>query len=173
MAPEYAMRGQLSIKVDVYSFGVVVLEIISGRKNSDTDLPHHMQNLLEWAWKIFNRGNALNLVDSKASQVSQEQALRCIHVGLLCVQADATLRPAMSNVILMLSSNSVTLPNPSNPAFISNSESYASTSRSKSSSGFEEHERGTTSQTTSGTTTSSFQRIPSINETSLTQMEAR
>ncbi|GLJ19682.1 hypothetical protein SUGI_0356560 [Cryptomeria japonica] len=148
MAPEYAMRGQLSIKVDVYSFGVVVLEIISGRKNSDTDLPHHMQNLLEWAWKIFNRGNALNL-------------------------ADATLRPAMSNVNMMLSSNLVTLPNPSNPAYISNSESYASTSRSKSSSGFEEHERGTTSQTTSGTTTSSFQRIPSINETSLTQMEAR
>ncbi|GLJ19725.1 hypothetical protein SUGI_0357290 [Cryptomeria japonica] len=45
---EYAMRGQLSIKVDIYSFGVVVLEIISGRKNTDTNLPHRMQNLLEW-----------------------------------------------------------------------------------------------------------------------------
>ncbi|GLJ19719.1 hypothetical protein SUGI_0357220 [Cryptomeria japonica] len=45
MAPEYAMRGQLSIKVDIYSFGVVVLEIISGRKNTDTNLPHRMQNL--------------------------------------------------------------------------------------------------------------------------------
>jgi serine/threonine protein kinase len=48
MAPEYAMRGQLSVKVDVYSFGVLVLEIVSGRKNSDTNFPHEMQGLLEW-----------------------------------------------------------------------------------------------------------------------------
>ena len=48
MAPEYAMRGQLSVKVDVYSFGVLILEIVSGRKNSDTNFPHEMQSLLEW-----------------------------------------------------------------------------------------------------------------------------
>jgi hypothetical protein len=33
MAPEYAVRGQLTEKADVFSFGVLVLEIISGRKN--------------------------------------------------------------------------------------------------------------------------------------------
>ena len=48
MAPEYAMRGQLSMKADVYSFGVLVLEIVSGRKIGDTDLPQEMQSLLEW-----------------------------------------------------------------------------------------------------------------------------
>ncbi|KAH9302271.1 hypothetical protein KI387_013854, partial [Taxus chinensis] len=48
MAPEYAMRGQLSAKADVYSFGVVLLEILSGRKNIDIHLPQEMQNLLEW-----------------------------------------------------------------------------------------------------------------------------
>jgi serine/threonine protein kinase len=36
MAPEYALRGQYSIKSDVYSFGVLILEIITGRKNSDS-----------------------------------------------------------------------------------------------------------------------------------------
>lgn len=36
MAPEYALRGQYSIKSDVYSFGVLLLEIITGRKNSDS-----------------------------------------------------------------------------------------------------------------------------------------
>lgn len=34
MAPEYARRGQFSVKSDVFSFGVLILEIISGQKNS-------------------------------------------------------------------------------------------------------------------------------------------
>lgn len=33
MAPEYAMRGQYSIKSDVFSFGIMVLEIVTGRRN--------------------------------------------------------------------------------------------------------------------------------------------
>ncbi|KAH9302305.1 hypothetical protein KI387_013888, partial [Taxus chinensis] len=48
MAPEYAMRGQLSVKADVYSYGVLLLEIISGRKNTDFHFPQGMQDLLEW-----------------------------------------------------------------------------------------------------------------------------
>ncbi|CAI9117625.1 OLC1v1019042C2 [Oldenlandia corymbosa var. corymbosa] len=35
MSPEYVIHGLLSVKSDVYSFGVLVLEIISGKKNSD------------------------------------------------------------------------------------------------------------------------------------------
>lgn len=36
MAPEYALRGQYSVKSDIYSFGVLILEIITGRRNSDS-----------------------------------------------------------------------------------------------------------------------------------------
>lgn len=36
MAPEYALRGHYSVKSDIYSFGVLILEIITGRKNSDS-----------------------------------------------------------------------------------------------------------------------------------------
>jgi len=35
MAPEYAVLGQLSVKLDVYSLGVLILEIVTGRKNTD------------------------------------------------------------------------------------------------------------------------------------------
>ncbi|PIA33309.1 hypothetical protein AQUCO_04100021v1 [Aquilegia coerulea] len=46
MAPEYAVRGLLSAKSDVFSFGVVILEIISGRKNYDSQLDEPEQELL-------------------------------------------------------------------------------------------------------------------------------
>jgi serine/threonine protein kinase len=34
IAPEYAWKGQFSVKSDVFSFGVLVLEIVSGQKPS-------------------------------------------------------------------------------------------------------------------------------------------
>jgi serine/threonine protein kinase len=36
MAPEYATRGNYSVKSDAFSFGVIVLEIVTGRKNNDS-----------------------------------------------------------------------------------------------------------------------------------------
>ncbi|KAH9301972.1 hypothetical protein KI387_013555 [Taxus chinensis] len=172
MAPEYAMQGKLSAKADVYSFGVVLLEILSGRKNNDINLPQEMQNLLEWAWRLYIEGDVLNMLDSTIREAcSQEQALRCIHVGLLCVQADATVRPAMSNVVMMISSSSVTLPNPTKPAFIYISGTPAP-SKLKSKSSYEEREKGRTSHA-SGTSTSSASGVPSVNEISVTRLDPR
>ncbi|XP_057848287.2 cysteine-rich receptor-like protein kinase 10 [Cryptomeria japonica] len=161
MAPEYAMQGQLSVKADVYSFGVLLLEIVSGRKNLDTHLAPGMQNLLEWAWRLYKSGNIMGIVDSTVLETClEEQALRCIHVGFVCVQADAALRPPISNVIMMISSSSVTLPNATKPAFVSGSEKNVS----KSSSEVEENEKGTVSMTTSS---------GSVNEASVTAVQSR
>ncbi|KAF7836272.1 Cysteine-rich receptor-like protein kinase 10 [Senna tora] len=43
--------------------------------------------------------------------------LKCVHIGLLCVQEDAADRPTMSLVVVMLASDTMTLPNPKKPAF--------------------------------------------------------
>jgi len=47
-----------------------------------------------------------------------DQILRCIHIGLLCVQEIAKERPTMATVVSMLNSEIVKLPPPSQPAFI-------------------------------------------------------
>ena len=48
MAPEYAMRGYLTDKADVYSFGVVVLEIVSGKSNTNYRPTEDFVHLLDW-----------------------------------------------------------------------------------------------------------------------------
>lgn len=49
----------------------------------------------------------------------ENEALRCINIALLCVQEDDELRPSMALVVLMLSSNTIALPIPQNPPFVS------------------------------------------------------
>ncbi|KAL5722972.1 non-specific serine/threonine protein kinase [Ranunculus cassubicifolius] len=48
---------------------------------------------------------------------SQADALRCINVGLLCVQDSPMYRPVMSTVVLMLESDTAILPAPRQPTF--------------------------------------------------------
>ncbi|KAJ9705863.1 hypothetical protein PVL29_003794 [Vitis rotundifolia] len=118
MAPEYAMEGLYSIKSDVYSFGVVLLEIITGKKNSGFHLSGMGPSLLSYAWQLWNEGKGLELMDPLlGDSCCPDEFLRCYHIGLLCVQEDASDRPTMSSVIVMLKSESVSLRQPERPAF--------------------------------------------------------
>ncbi|KAH9688862.1 cysteine-rich receptor-like protein kinase 10 [Citrus sinensis] len=118
MAPEYALGGVISVKSDVFSFGVLLLEIISGKKNSGFYLSEHGQSLLAYTWKLWCNGEALELMDPVLKQSCMAaELLKCIHIGLLCVQEDPADRPNMSSVAVMLASDTVSLPQPTQPAF--------------------------------------------------------
>jgi hypothetical protein len=69
-------------------------------------------------WKLWCDGKSLELIDPflKKSYIESE-VLKCIHIGLLCVQEDAADRPTMSTVVRMLGSDTVDLPKPTQPAF--------------------------------------------------------
>ncbi|KAK7271236.1 hypothetical protein RJT34_26967 [Clitoria ternatea] len=115
MAPEYALRGYLSVKTDVFSYGVLLLEIVSGRKNHDLRLGAEKADLLSYAWTLYQGGKIMDLIDLTLGKYNGDEAAMCIQLGLLCCQASITERPDMNTVHLMLSSDSFTLPRPGKP----------------------------------------------------------
>ncbi|THG07336.1 hypothetical protein TEA_025841 [Camellia sinensis var. sinensis] len=118
MSPEYVLYGQYSVKSDVFSFGVLLLEIISGKKNNSFYQSDYADDLLSYAWKLWNDGRPLELMDPTLEGFhSTNEVLRCIHIGLLCVQEDLNARPTMATVLLMLNSYSYTMSVPQQPAF--------------------------------------------------------
>nr|XP_010911459.3 cysteine-rich receptor-like protein kinase 6 [Elaeis guineensis]XP_029118177.1 cysteine-rich receptor-like protein kinase 6 [Elaeis guineensis] len=118
MAPEYVMHGQFSIKSDVYSFGVIVLEIVTGRKNSDFSSSEYAEDIVNHVWERWVKGTIFEILDpSLGTHCPRSELLRCVHIGLLCVQGNPSDRPNMLQVVVMLNSNSVSLQAPSRPAF--------------------------------------------------------
>ncbi|WJZ95693.1 hypothetical protein VitviT2T_014442 [Vitis vinifera] len=90
MSPKYVIDGKFSLKSDVFSFGVLLLEI---------------------AWLLWNEGKTMELMDTclKDSCI-ESQVLRCIQVGLLCVQKLPVHGPTMSSIIFMLGNKETTFP---------------------------------------------------------------
>ncbi|XP_023002933.1 putative receptor-like protein kinase At4g00960 isoform X3 [Cucurbita maxima] len=121
MAPEYVIHGQFSVKSDVFSFGILVLEILSGQKGNCFRNGENIEDLSSFAWKNWRTGTTTNIIDSTLSVGSRIEMIRCIHIGLLCVQENVANRPTMASVVTMLSSSSLTLPIPSRPAFFMHS----------------------------------------------------
>ena len=147
MPPEYAIGGLYSMKSDVYSFGILILEILSGKRNRSFSTSITTENLLSYvsiywilhffplllicqekftrifgqlmqAWKHWRDGTFLELLDpTLRDSYSRDEVKRCFHIGLQCVQGSSIERPTMASIVLMLNSNSLTLPAPQRPAF--------------------------------------------------------
>ncbi|CAN6683169.1 unnamed protein product [Malus baccata var. baccata] len=113
MSPEYAVFGRFSTKSDVFSFGIILLEIV---------------------WQLWREDRALEVVDSSLESYQSEEVMRCIQVGLLCVQEDSADRPTMAAIVFMLSGET-SPPAPKQPAFVfrKNSRSNADPSVSNES----------------------------------------
>ncbi|KAG5047139.1 hypothetical protein JHK86_016545 [Glycine max] len=148
--PEYAARGHFSVKSDVFSYGVILLEIVSGKKNREFSDPQHYNNLLGHAWRLWTEGRALELLDEVlGEQCTLSEIIRCIQIGLLCVQQRPEDRPDMSSVGLFLNGDKL-LSKPKVPGFYT--------------------EKDVTSEANSS---SANHKLCSVNELSITILDAR
>ncbi|KAK7382681.1 hypothetical protein VNO80_01653 [Phaseolus coccineus] len=133
MPPEYAMEGLFSEKSDVYSFGVLLLEIVSGRRNTSFHNDEQSLSLVGFAWRLWNEGNIITIIDQEIwDPVFEKSMLKCIHIGLLCVQELTKERPSISTVVLMLISEITHLPPPKQVAFVQKQNYQSSESSQKS-----------------------------------------
>ncbi|XP_043694032.1 G-type lectin S-receptor-like serine/threonine-protein kinase B120 [Telopea speciosissima] len=125
MAPEYGLEGIFSEKSDVFSFGICLLEIVSGAKNSSFCHDEEHLSFLGYAWKLWNTGKGMQLIDQTiVDSCDPLEAMRCIHIGLLCAQDYAVDRPTMSKVVYMLSTETTDLTPPKMPLYIRDNKDY-------------------------------------------------
>ncbi|KAI9114685.1 hypothetical protein K1719_014383 [Acacia pycnantha] len=98
MAPEYIMNGTFSTK---------------------SDDGENAEHIVSAVWKNWTKETLSNIVDPTLMEDPElrNEILRCIHIGLLCVQENADQRPTMASIVPMLSTHSITLPVPSEPSF--------------------------------------------------------
>ncbi|XP_076922432.1 cysteine-rich receptor-like protein kinase 2 [Bidens hawaiensis] len=137
IAPEYVGHGQLTEKVDVYSFGVLILEVVTGIPNRGPETSEYTHNLVSLVWKHFNQRSVYELFDRNLMlhnhiyDAMKKEIESVVHIGLLCIQEVASLRPTISMALQMLSKNVVPLPTPANPPFTPESNTQVNEFSSK------------------------------------------
>ncbi|XP_078154060.1 rust resistance kinase Lr10-like isoform X1 [Carex rostrata] len=119
LAPEMYSRnfGTVSYKSDVYSFGILILEMISGRKNTDPIRGGGVQSeevyFPEWIYEQLAQGKDLYLVLDVGG--NEEIAKKLAIVALWCIQWSPEDRPSMTRIVQMLGENLQNLQMPPNP----------------------------------------------------------
>lgn len=105
MSPEYGLGGMISEKSDIYSFGVLLLEIISGKKANKFVHNDH-NSLINYAWQSWCDTKGVSIVDEAlGDSYSSREAMRCIHIALLCVQDHPNDRPTISQIGYMFNND--------------------------------------------------------------------
>lgn len=122
IAPECISGHQFSTKSDVYSYGVVVMSIIVGHSVHAFET-ESSTNLVEYVWLRWDGGKVEEMLDRDhlgiVTDEQMQQALRCVHVALLCVQKAKNRRPAMEEVVHFLNMDIHLGDRPCAPGFFS------------------------------------------------------
>ncbi|PNT69850.1 hypothetical protein BRADI_2g01320v3 [Brachypodium distachyon] len=117
IAPELYSRnfGGVSYKSDVYSFGMLVLEMVSGRRNSDPNVESQNEVYLpEWIYEKVISGQEWELA-LEMTQEEKEKMRQLTIVALWCIQWNPKNRPSMTKVVNMLTGRLQNLQIPPKP----------------------------------------------------------
>ncbi|XP_022897699.1 probable receptor-like serine/threonine-protein kinase At4g34500 [Olea europaea var. sylvestris] len=103
LAPEYFMHGKLNENIDVYAFGVVLLELLSGRKPIDNELPKGEESLVMWANRVMKDGKISQLLDPNLTNAYDYiQFEKMVLAAILCIRRAPQSRPQISLILELL-----------------------------------------------------------------------
>ncbi|XP_048568162.1 probable L-type lectin-domain containing receptor kinase S.5 [Triticum urartu] len=103
IAPEYACSYRATRETDIYAFGVVVLEIVTGRRALDRDVPSE-GHITDWIWRFHWEGKLLDAMDPvlAIAGFDDDDAKRLMLLGLACTNPNPSNRPSMLEVVQVI-----------------------------------------------------------------------
>ncbi|XP_058008026.1 G-type lectin S-receptor-like serine/threonine-protein kinase At2g19130 [Hevea brasiliensis] len=104
LAPEWISGEAVTAKADVYSYGMVLLELVSGRRNSEQSKNGKTKYFpIRVARLINENGDVLSLVDPfLQGNANVDELTRVCKVACWCIQDDITQRPSMGEIVYIL-----------------------------------------------------------------------
>ncbi|KAJ4980839.1 hypothetical protein NE237_031676 [Protea cynaroides] len=104
LAPEWILGVAITAKADVYSYGMMLLELISGRRNCQSDDEKIGGFFPTWAARKINEDvEILSLLDHRLEGNADLAELnRACKVACWCIQDEDVDRPSMGQVVQIL-----------------------------------------------------------------------
>ncbi|KAF3558517.1 hypothetical protein F2Q69_00014635 [Brassica cretica] len=105
IAPEFLRTGRATTSTDVYAFGLVMLEVVCGRRLIERRAGEEQEVLVDWILELWEKGD--DIIVAVEENIRQEenrgQLELVLKLGVLCSHQAASIRPAMSTVMRILS----------------------------------------------------------------------
>ncbi|KAI0493304.1 hypothetical protein KFK09_027580 [Dendrobium nobile] len=103
IAPEYAYTLKVDEKSDVYSFGVVLLELVTGKKpvgefGDGVDIVQWVRQMTD-----SSKESVIKILDTRLPSAPLHEAMHMFNVAMMCVEERSVERPAMREVVQILS----------------------------------------------------------------------
>ncbi|KAG6474294.1 hypothetical protein ZIOFF_068220 [Zingiber officinale] len=105
---QYMQSGRATEKTDVYSFGVLVLEVLSGKRPTDSVFIEKGLNIVGWLNFLIVENRPREIIDPMCEGTQIESLDALLSVAIQCVSSSPEDRPTMHRVVQMLESEVMT-----------------------------------------------------------------
>ncbi|KAK9095678.1 hypothetical protein Scep_027147 [Stephania cephalantha] len=108
LAPEYMQSGRATERTDVFSFGVLMLEVLSGKRPTDSSFIEKGLNIVGWLNFLVAENRQREIVDPHCEGMREESLDTLLAIAIQCVSSNPEDRPTMHRVVQVLESEVMT-----------------------------------------------------------------